>query len=304
MSSPPSIFVIGAGELGDAVLKALAAHPSRSNTSISLLMRPASIDSSDPTKKQRISDLKTQNIDVVPGDIVEDSEDQLAKTFSNYHTIIACSGMGMPAGTQLRVAKAILASECRRYFPWQYGIDYDIIGRESAQDLFTEQLDVRDLLRGQSKVEWVVVSTGIFTSFIFEPVFGIVNAERDAVTALGGWENRVTATAPEDIGRVVAQIALAYPEVKGVVFIAGDTVSMCQIADITEKVLGKKVERVEKTVEMLKKELKEKPEDGMRKYRIVFAEGRGTAWDKSSSFNEEKGIETITVEEWAKKNLK
>jgi len=67
----------------------------------------------------------------------------------------------------------------KRYFPWQFGVDYDVIGRGSAQDLFDEQLDVRDLLRGQSGTEWVVVSTGMFMSFLFEPWFGVVEVGKD-----------------------------------------------------------------------------------------------------------------------------
>jgi hypothetical protein len=43
----------------------------------------------------------------------------------------------------------------KRYFPWQFGVDYDVIGGGSAQDLFDEQLDVRDLLRSQDRTEWL-----------------------------------------------------------------------------------------------------------------------------------------------------
>ena len=301
---PSSILVIGAGELGDAVLCSLASHPARSNTRIDLLMRPASINSQDEKKKKLIADMKALNVDVIPGDILIDSTDQLTATFSKYHTIISCFGMGQPSGTQLKIANAVLASGCQRYFPWQYGIDYDIVGRDSAQDLFTEQLGVRDLLRQQSKLDWVVISTGLFTSFIFEPVFGIVNVERDAVTALGSWDNRVTATAPEDIGKVVAEIALKRPDQNGVVFAAGDTVSMQQIADIVDQVTGKKASRSVKTVEQLKEELAADPDNGIKKYQVVFAEGRGVAWDREASFNAKHGIDVLTVEEWAKQSLK
>jgi hypothetical protein len=272
---PSSILVIGAGELGDAVLRHLAAHPARANTTIDLLMRPASINSTDEAKTKSIAELKAVGINVTPGDIVEDPPDQLAATFSKYHTIISCSGMTQPSGTQLRIAKAVLASDCQRYFPWQFGIDYDAIGRDSAQDLFTEQLDVRDLLREQVKTDWVIVSTGLFTSFIFEPMFGIVSAQRDAVMALGSWDNRVTATVPDDIGKVVAEIALNRPGEKGVVFAAGDTVSMQQIADVVVRVVGRKVSRSVRPVEQLNEELAADPDDGMKKYRVVFAEGRG-----------------------------
>ena len=270
-----SILVIGAGELGNAVLRSLASHPARSNTKISLLMRPASITVNDETKKQVLANLEALDIGVVAGDVLEDSNEELAQIFRAYHTVIGCSGMAMPAGSQVKIAKAVLASGCQRYFPWQFGIDYDILGQDSAQDLFTEQLDVRGMLRAQSELEWVIVSTGIFTSFIFEPSFGIVNAERTAVMALGSWENHVTATAPEDIGKVVAEIALSKPDVKGVIFEAGDTVSMRQIADIVDRVLEKKVDRSVKTVEQLKQKLAADPNNGMTKYRVVFAEGKG-----------------------------
>ena len=52
----------------------------------------------------------------------------------------------------------VLEADVKRYFPWQFGVDYDVIGRGSAQDLFDEQLDVRDLLRSQNRMEWVIVS--------------------------------------------------------------------------------------------------------------------------------------------------
>ena len=273
--APPSILVIGAGELGSAVLRNLARHRARSDTEIAVLMRSPITTSTDKAKKQTIRELKSLNIEIYAGDVVNDSTQQLANTLGRFHTVISCSGMSQPPGTQVKVAKAALASGCRRYFPWQFGIDYDAIGRDSAQDLFTEQLDVRDLLRQQSRMQWVVVSTGIFTSFIFEPAFGIVNAERDSVTALGSWGNTITTTTPDDIGKVVAEIALVHSDTKGVIFTAGDTVSMAQVADVVEGVTGTKIHRTLKTVDQLKQELAANPGNGMKKYRVVFAEGVG-----------------------------
>lgn len=94
-------------------------------------------------------------------------------------------------------------SVCTLIFPGQFGISYDDIGRQSSQNLFDAQLDVRDLLRGQRSISWVIVSTGVFTSFLFEPMFDVVDLGRGTITALGSWENRVTTTSPADIGRVV-----------------------------------------------------------------------------------------------------
>jgi hypothetical protein len=62
-----------------------------------------------------------------------------------------CTGYGTGAGGfQLKLANAVLDAGVKRYFPWQFGVDFEVIGRGSAQDLFDEQLDVRELLRSQN----------------------------------------------------------------------------------------------------------------------------------------------------------
>jgi hypothetical protein len=105
----------------------------------------------------------------------------------------------------------VLAARVARFIPWQFGVDYDVIGKGSAQDLFDEQCDVRSLLRNGEEnggTEWVIVSTGIFMSFLFEEFWGVVDVKEKkwVVRALGSWENKVTVTTPEDIGRLTARI--------------------------------------------------------------------------------------------------
>ena len=91
------------------------------------------------------------------------------------------------------MVRATLQAGVKRYLPWQFGLDYDAIGRGSGQDLFDEQIDVRDLLRSQQgqegETEWVIVSTGLFLSFLFENGFFVDARDlerRATVTALGG----------------------------------------------------------------------------------------------------------------------
>lgn len=62
----------------------------------------------------------------------------------------------------MKLAKAALQSGVPRYFPWQFGVDFEVIGRGGPQDIFDAQLDVRELLRGQTATEWVIISTGMF----------------------------------------------------------------------------------------------------------------------------------------------
>ena len=131
-----------------------------------------------------------------------------------------------------------------------------------------------------------------------------MNAERSVVTAIGGWENELTATNPEDIGKCVAELALVDTDVEGVIYVSGDTISIAKLADVVEGVMRRKVERVLKTVPDLKQDLAESPDDAMRKYRVVFGEGIGTSWSNEASYNAKKGIETQSVADWAKQNLK
>ncbi|WP_164604303.1 NmrA family NAD(P)-binding protein, partial [Pseudomonas viridiflava] len=136
------------------------------------------------------------------------------------------------------------------------------------------------LLRAQSRTEWVIISTGMFTSFLFDPVFGVVDLAAGKVNALGSLETMVTVTTPEDIGTLTAAIVLHSPRlINQVVYTAGDTLSYGALADLVERVIGRKVERRELGVQQLMADHAEEPDDNLRKYRAVFAMGRGVAWD-------------------------
>jgi len=49
--------------------------------------------------------------------------------------------------------------------------------------------------------------------------------------------------------------------------------------------------------------LEKDPGDGLRKYRVVFAEGRGVAWDMGGTFNGERGVDMVGVEGWLRGRL-
>ncbi|KAL9070880.1 MAG: hypothetical protein Q9157_005656, partial [Trypethelium eluteriae] len=103
---------------------------------------------------------------------------------------------------------------------------------------------------------------------------------------------------------VVAELVyVALEERDKVVFVAGETVTYGELADVVEEAMGKKVQRREWTLKYLKGELAKDPGDEMKKYRIVFGEGVGVAWDKETTFNAERGIETTGIREYAKKVL-
>lgn len=296
--TPSSILVLGAGELGMAVLQALAASAASHTTRIAVVLRPASLHSA--TARQ----LQTLGIELLAGDLQNDSQGTLAALFAPFATVICCTGFAAGPGTQRKLARAAIEGGVQRYVPWQFGVDYDVIGRGSPQDTFDEQLDVRDLLRGQRGTQWLIISTGMFTSFLFEPSFGVVDLPNNIVHALGDWDTAVTVTTPEDIGRLTAQIVLAEPPLSNqVVFTAGDTLTYRKLADTVDAVLGITLERAPWSVPFLQAELAKTPDDNLKKYRAVFAQGNGVAWDPAVTFNAQHQIAVTDVESWIRQHL-
>ena len=304
--STTSILVLGAGELGMPVLRALSRRAATaSDVSVAVLLRPSSMDSRVPAKQADLEELRTLGVAFVAGDIAEASVAELADLFRRFDTVVSCTGFAAGPGTQLKLVRAALAGGVRRYVPWQFGVDYDVVGRGSPQELWDEALDVRDLLRAQHGTEWVIVSTGMFTSFLFEPSFGVVDLGSPAVRALGSWETEVTVTTPDDIGTLTTEILFAEPRIANdVAYVAGDTISYARVADIVEDVVGRDVERSVWTVPELEAELASDPHDDLKKYRAVFAAGRGVAWKMSDTFNAEHGIPTTDTATWVAEKLR
>ena len=296
-TKPPTTttLVIGAGELGMAVISGLLERDLAGAQSISVLLRPPTDDAGERTARQ----LQEKGVDIVYGDLATDTVDGLAAIFAGFDTIICCTGFVGGPGTQRKITTAVLQTGAKRYVPWQFGVDYDVVGRGSGQEVFDEQSDVRDMLRGQSATQWVIVSTGMFTSFLFKPAFGLVDLEHAKVHALGSWDNRLTVTTSDDIGRLTAAILAHKPRLQNeVVYVAGDTFSYSQLADTVERHIHRDVERVLWDMDQLRSEVAAHPDDGMRKYHLAFARSTGVAWDKGPTFNATQGIEVVDVPAW------
>ncbi|KAJ3042437.1 hypothetical protein HK097_002027 [Rhizophlyctis rosea] len=310
MSSNPTtkILLLGAGELGTAFLPHLSSLP---NTQITIAVRT-------PPKYTHL--LSTHpNVHLLPLNTSSPSP-SLSLTFSHYDIIISCTGFGQDVSVFPKLANEVLeAGKVKKkrgegklwFFPWQWGVDYDVTGDgEGLMPLFGKQVEVRNILRTHAKeshVKWTVLSTGIFMSFLFEPFWGVVERRPDSgdvtVRALGSWEHKVTVTYVNDIGRVLASVVNG--EVDGedrVLYAGGDTVSYAQLADIVEGVVGKKVRREEWSIPHLKRELEEDPEDGIKKYRLVFARD-GVWWDVERTVNHKLQIPMMDVQTYVEKTF-
>lgn len=70
-----------------------------------------------------------------------------------------------------------------------------------------------------------------------------------------------------------------------------------------DSVLERQVTRQEWSTQYLTEELACDPDDALKKYRAVFAAGRGVAWDKAVTFNAQHGIDVTDLESWVRENL-
>lgn len=114
---PPSILIVGAGELGEAILSALASHPSRpAGTRLDVLLRAESIsDPSSPAKRASNDRLRSLGAVLVPGNFVDDDVARLAGCFKGYDVVVQAGGYGLPGGTQMKSAEAALMAGVPRY---------------------------------------------------------------------------------------------------------------------------------------------------------------------------------------------
>ena len=299
------ILVLGAGELGLPVLRSLAQRAKDiDGVNISVLLRASAVASNLPGKQRDVSEIRELGIEIIVGDLVKSSINELAAIFGQYDTVIGCAGYAAGIETPMKLAQAALQARIPRYFPWQFGVDFDLIGRGSPQDIFDAQLDVRELLRGQHQTEWVIISTGMFMSYLFEPEFGVVDLKANTVHALGSLDTAVTLTTPDDIGVLTAAVVFALPRIRNeIVYLAGDTVTYGAVADKLEAALGLPFSRSEWSEEYLLGELARDPHNMMRKYRAAFAQGRGVAWDKRGTFNSRRALPVTDVASWINANL-
>lgn len=80
--SPPivsrSILVLGAGELGMPVIRNLAQLAVVHDATISVMLRPASMESTLPDKRTVIDQIRSLGVALVPGDLVTATVDELS----------------------------------------------------------------------------------------------------------------------------------------------------------------------------------------------------------------------------------
>lgn len=123
------ILVLGAGELGGPIINHLIKIRT-SDIKISVLVRPSTLSDPANAKTAMAKHLESNKVTRVGADTSRASVSELAGLFRQYDTIVSASGMAAKPGTQLKLAQAVLAAGVKHYIRWQFGLDYDPIGKE------------------------------------------------------------------------------------------------------------------------------------------------------------------------------
>ena len=299
VATDEKVLVLGAGQLGTAVLDSLVPAVIQRNGAVSVIVSPGSWDARGKLRSTAHQKLADRGAEFIAVDVASSTPASLKDLFANFATIINCMGFVAGAGTQIKITQAALEARVKRYFPWQFGVNYDAVGKGSGQPVWDEQYDVRTLLRAQTATEWVIISTGMFTSFLFEPAFDVVNLSQNTLNALGGWDTQITVTSPADIGRLTTAIYLHQPRiVNEVVFVAGETTSYRQLADTVERVTQQTFSKAVHTLPALLEQLRTNPDNAMLRYRAAFARGDGVWWPMGDTWNARHQLPTQDIESW------
>ena len=325
---PNKILLLGAGELGQAIISSIVEHPiftAIKGSTLTIALRPSSLETpTDAQKTLQTSWLINPQVSLHGLDLEATPLASLTEFLatSDFTTVIHAGGMTSIEGTYTKLARAVLDAQVPLYLPWQFGLDYDVIGPAAGHGLFAEQCGVRVLLREQTRTKYKIISCGMFMSFLFEQAWGVVvkepteddqARERIRVRPVGGWETPLTVTTAEDIGRATAEIALtagtsdnpddSHVAVhRDVVFIAGQTVTYSELADLLASVTGKEVIRDGSwTMGYLSAKMDEDPGNKLWRYRTVFGQGIGTAWPVEGTLNDDKNWAFEGIGEWVKR---
>jgi len=173
-----------------------------------------------------------------------------------------------------------------------------------VQPLFDEKLALREKIYA-SGLDYLLISCGIFTDFLFGRVFGVVDlsGEKVVVRAPGSFDISITCTSLVDIAALTARLMVSgmhRQEVK----ISGSTLTYQEIANIVEEALEEPVQRELLSLSGLQARVAADPNDIDARYHLVIAAQKGMFWPDSSSWNVQHQIPTESARDWAMKHLR
>jgi len=244
----PNVLIVGGtGGLGENIVRGFLQPRYRGVFHTHVLVRPDSL--ANASKKALIDDYAEAGAIIRFGDL-KDAANAKAATHGIDAVISAVSGSDL-VSSQLTLIQGAKESGVKRIFPSEWGFDWTVY---DAKDYPTAVFKWKAMVKEaavKAGLEWTVVVNGLFNSYATGPLPG-VDMKAGAIRQVGGPATSLALTSRVDIGNLTPEILLHPSSRNAVVHIAGDRLSLEQLAKHIEAASGKKLERSVQTVEQLR----------------------------------------------------
>ena len=289
-SSPiPRVLVLGYARAGSSILLALGRRPLQFHTS--LLVRPSSAAS----KADALAPFRALGVELVEGDLAGADEAQLTPLLRGYHTVISCVTHQRAGTDELRLVRACKAAGVTHYLPTAWGVDEAAVGPHSPMSYVFDQKVAGYAAMGSSGLPCTIVSCGLWTEWLLGSGGGdllSLDWPGRTITAVGGFNCKVSTTSLLDLGDLVAELLLDLTPTSPTptphqshVHLQSDLVTLEQIAQALEQATGQPWVRKVVGVEEAEALQAAAPGTWTWVFRIIIARQQGVWWPVEESWN-------------------
>src|SRR5690606_5623687 len=115
------MLVLGAGQLGMAVIRELAPRRQNAEMPLTALISPKSLEAPNAPESHSRAKLHALGAQHLPIHCAAGTTEDLTRLCRRFRTVISCIGFDAGPGTQTKLTRAALAAGLQRNFPWQFG---------------------------------------------------------------------------------------------------------------------------------------------------------------------------------------
>jgi hypothetical protein len=192
MAAPSkNILVFGAtGTIGNFIIGAIA-EAKASFDRIAIFTSPNTVE----TKKDFIDKLKASGVEIIVGDIRNESD--VLKAYQGFDTVISAVGRNVISDQILLIRLAEETPNIKRFFPSEYGTDIEFGPKSPNEKPHQLKLKVRAYIRDNVKrLEYTYLVTGPYADGFIgkargDPRVGNWNVKEKKATLLGDGKGKV-----------------------------------------------------------------------------------------------------------------
>lgn len=215
MATSTNILIIGGtGLIGEHISNAIVASRQHFNR-IALFTSANTIF----TKSAFVDGLKSQNVEIIVGDIK--LADDVREAFTGFDTVISCVGRQVISAQLELVKLADKHPDVKRFFPSEYGTDVEHNANSGGELPHQAKLKVRAALAESKTLEYTYIVTGPYANAdrglylsAASPeteASGCFDVKRKRAVLLGDPDAKINLTTMRDVGQLVVA-ALRFPE--------------------------------------------------------------------------------------------